>query len=489
MKRIASILVCLVLLWPAAVSGEEMTATITAYNAVAMSGTVPQDLWATFLNENHSKGQVTEGKTAVLTLGAWPECTLTRVTVNLHSNQNGGAGILTVSVNDNVCMTQSGSLADWVGQYSTETVVLTVEGNWPILYNQTLKFSLTGTENSLYIESVTFQYRTAAPEPYCVRLTYPTDTRLEVSELCEEGVGTGVVLPGCDTLSDGEEYWVFKGWSTTQVVTTTSEPALMAAGTAYYPRHDERLWAVYSDGNIHLRTPQSTERSDHEVIIVERTDTLQNHPEIFMPDYVMVGAVQSDGVDAYELEVDTTDDGTAWLRADYIPYEYRYQIQWNAAGDSARIYHPASNTYIGWTNTKLANNNRYWQVAEGKRHSFYFYHDMQANGSARIIWRDGMYDDYLDEYLNFFTARLIKVVPEYEALICFDVSELPYTPAVIHWCSNPFGVVKVQAVTEEMKQSGAAKSWRNGQIVIIRDGEVYTLTGERIDRKTDFFVK
>lgn len=481
MRKVVAILLGLVLLWLPTLCAEEMTATITAYNAVEMSGDVPQDLWATFLNENHSKGQVTEGKTAVLTIGTWPNCTITGVTVYLHSNKNGGAGILTVSVDNIVCVTQSGSLADWVGQYSTETVAYTQEGSWPILYNQTLKLSLKGTENSLYIEAVTIRYRLAAPEPYCVRLIYPTDTKLEARELCEDGIGSGIVLPACDMLTDGQENWSFKGWSTSEVMNTTSEPALMAAGTIYYPRHDDRLWAVYSDGNVHQRTPQCTTRTDHEVIIVERTDSLPDHPEIRMPDYVMVGAVQTDEVLAYELEVDTTADGTAWLHADYIPYEYRYQFLWNEAGDSVRIYHPASKSYIGWSSTKLSSNNRPWQVVEGKRHSYYFYHDMQADGSARTLWRDGMYDEYLDEYLDFFTSRPVYVKPEYEALIYFDVSELPYGASVIHWCSNPFGVVNVQAVMGEKEDYGAAKMMYDGQIVIVRDGKMYTLTGARID--------
>ena len=89
MRKVVAILLGLVLLWLPTLYAEEMTATITAYNAVEMSGDVPQDLWATFQNENHSKGQVTEGKTAVLTIGAWPNCTITGVTVYLHSNKNG----------------------------------------------------------------------------------------------------------------------------------------------------------------------------------------------------------------------------------------------------------------------------------------------------------------------------------------------------------------------------------------------------------------
>lgn len=481
MKKTLAILLFLAFLWPLAVSGEEMTATITAYNAVEMSGNVPQDLWATFLNENHSKGQVTEGKTAVLTVGAWPACTITGVTVWLHSNQNSGAGILTLSVNDIPCVTHSGSLADWVGQYSTEPVAFTLEGNWPVLYNQTFTFSLTGTANSLYIESVTVQYRTADPEPYCVQLFYPTATKLEKDELCEAGVGAGIVLPACDTLTDGQEYWAFKGWSKTEVLSTTSEPVLLVAGTSYYPRHDDRLWAVFCNGNIHQRTPQCTTRTDREVIIVERTNSVPGHPELIVPDYVMAGSVQSDCVSALEIDIDTTDEGTAWLNANHIPYDYRYRIQWNEAGDSARILHLSTNSYIGWNGNKLENNNRYWQVAEAHRHSFYFYHDRQESGKARVLWRDGEYDEYLDEYLDFFTARLIQIVPEYEALICFDVTELPYSEAVIHWCSNPFGVVKVQDITIENANQNAAKILHEGRIVIIRDGKTYTLTGERIE--------
>ena len=106
---------------------------------------------------------------------------------------------------------------------------------------------------------------------------------------------------------------------------------------------------------------------------------------------------------------------------------------------------------------------------------------MQANGSARTLWRDGMYDEYLDEYLDCFTSRPVYVKPEYEALIYFDVSELPYGASVIHWCSNPFGVVNVQAVMGEKEDYGAAKMMYDGQIVIVRDGKMYTLTGARID--------
>lgn len=471
MKKAWPFLILALWLCTQKVCSEEMTATITAYNAVEMSGEVPDELWATFENENHSKGQVTAGKTATLSIGGWPACTVKGVTVYLHSNQSSGAGTLTLKVDEVTCTTISGTMADWVGAYSTETVPLELQGLWNITYNQTITLQLTGTENSIYIESVKVNYQTAPEEPYCVTLIYPEATRLVTTEICEEGIGTGVELPREDDLSDSTESWFFAGWSPAEIPLTNFEPVLYEAGTSYYPRHDERLWAVYRDGNMQWETPQCTERTEREVVIVQRNP--------YEYDQMMAGFVQQNQVASMESAIDTTEDGTAYLIASYIPYEYRYQLQWKGE-DSARIVHLASQSYIGWNGTKLADNGNWWEVGEAGRHSFYFYHDKNASETARTLWATTVYDADIEDYVDVFSAVQLSLPTITEGLLLFDVTDLPYTTPTIRWSSNPFGVSNVPEVLDEKAVSVAVKCLREGRIVIVRGKAVFSLTGEKV---------
>ena len=467
------------LLLPIRVCGEVMTATVTSYNAVEMSGDVPGEVWAAFDNENHSKGQVTEGKTATLTMGGWPNCTVSKVVIYLHSNKSGGAGTITLLVDEKIRFSVSGSMKDWVGAYSTETVPFALEGNWEILYNQTVRLMLTGTQNSIYIESIEVHYQIAPARPYCLTLNYSSRTRLETLEQCEDSIGAGIVLPAVEDLTDSTEQWVFAGWYPDEVFTSV-EPQIYKAGTLFYPRHDDQLWAVYCNGNEQGAIPQCTERTDNEVVIVQRNDDL---PDVHVPNYMMAGAVEENGVPAIEPIIDTTEDGTAYLTADYIPYSYRYIIQWRhheEGIDSARIYHPFSQTYVGWSGTKLEANEKWWQVGYAGRSSFYFYHDENAQSQAYVLWESSVYDHYTETVAQLFTVLRIRTNTIQEGLLLFDVSELPTTSPVLYWSSNPYGLVGLQSVMPENGGARVTKCIRDGQIVIIRDDKTYTLTGLQI---------
>lgn len=466
-------------LLPLTVSGETMTATVTSYNAVEMSGDIPAELWYTFNNENHSKGQVTTGKTATLTIGGWPNCRVTGLTVYLHSNTSGGAGTFTLLVDDQIRASVSGSMLDLVGAYSTETVPFEIQGDWHIYYDQTVCLMLTGTENSLYIESVQIDYQIAPDEPYCLTLNYSTETRFEALERCEEGIATGIVLPEVDNLTDSTAEWVFAGWSPVKVF-TSAKPELYPAGTTVYPRHDDQLWAVYCTGVAQSAIPQCTERTPKEVVIVKRNDDMA---DLHLPHYMMTGPVVDDVVRTDEPIIDTTDDGTAYLLADYMPYSYRYRIEWrhhDDGTDSARIYHPATGTYIGWSGAKLEANENWWQVGYAGRSSVYFYHDVNASSQARMLWESQQYDHYSETYTHVFTTLFVKLTTVLEGLLLFDVSELPTASPTIYWSSNPFGIVGLTEMMRENASGRAVKRLCNGQIVIVRDDAMYTLTGLRI---------
>lgn len=470
------LLVCLIAvsLCPALLRAESLTATITAYNAASLSGDVPDGLTVSFLNENHSKGQITAGKSATLTLGTWPNCTIRQASLALHSNQSSGAGTLTFYVDNTLCYTASGTLADWVGQYSTETVSLTVNGSWNVFYGQTLSLTISGTENSLYLESLTIDYTIAAPEPYCLTLTYPNEQKLVQMELCEEAVSSGVILPKVEDLSSDSLTWTFVGWSKADIASITSEPTLYPAGTTYYPSFNEQLWAVFCDDQAQEEIPQCTARTDQEVVIVMRSDEGST---------MLAGAVESGYVPAQTAIVDTTEESLAYLITDHMPFNYRYRIEWQGT-DSARIRHIASNSYVGWNGNKLEENSRWWLVKEGYRNSYYFYHSPTDNNYAQFLWYYLYWDDDIEDYYEVFADLTAKLNKLHEGFLLFDVTDLPYTPPVEHWSSNPFGVVHLESVTIPKASQSVAKYIYRNQIVIIRDSKIYTITGQPLGDKS-----
>lgn len=472
-KVLFSLFLIAVLFSPSLLPAETLTATITAYNAASLSGDVPEGLTVSFLNENHSKGQITAGKSATLTLGTWPNCTIRQASLALRSNQSSGAGTLSFYVDNTLCYTASGTMVDWVGQYSTETVPLTVNGAWTVVYGQTLSLTISGTENSLYLESLTIDYTLAAPEPYCLTLTYPNSQALVETELCEQSVASGVVLPELEDLSSDSVIWTFVGWSKSDIASVTSEPTLYEAGITYYPSFHEQLWAVYSDNPVPTEIPQSTERTDAEVAIILRVNSMSST--------MLSGAVNSGYVLPKDALVDTTDEA-AFLIADYIPLNDRYRIEWQGT-DSARIRHIATNSYIGWSGNTLEQNTRWWLVSEGQRNSYYFYHSPNDNDEAKFLWYYMTWDSDEQDYILSFTVFTAKMSKMHEGLLLFDVTELPYTPPVEHWSSNPFGVSGLESTeTNSVTDSCAKIRWKD-QIVIIRGEMVYTLTGQPLGHK------
>ena len=464
------------------VSAETLTATVSSYNSTTLSGDVPEMMTATFLNENHSKGQIVAGKSATLTLGPWPNCTITGVSLLMHSNRSSGAGVITVMIDGQLIYTLSGTMQDWVGTYATEDVSLSLPLTYMVNYGQTFSMTVTGTENSLYLSSLSITYLPSAPQPYCVDLVYPTATVLRDTTLCELAVASGVVLPSRADLTDGTDTWAFAGWSATDIALVDNRPAIFLAGTTYYPTHDGRLYAVYTDASQPEPIAQKTDfaLSDScELAIGMKKDSAYDMC------LLMAGKVSNGVVPMAYVELDTLDDGTARIYTDYMPAECRYRLKW-VSPDTARIIHIESGTYVGYSsNNKLSNTSHPWLVGRAERNSLYFYHDLKANNYARFLWFGLYYDSNTDDYYDVFTDVSGDITTMHEGLLLFDVTDLPLAESDTHWSSNPFGVVQLESIPDFLTDPSSASATKlllpDGRIIIRQGNEYYTIVGQPID--------
>ena len=218
-----------------------MTFTIQSKNSVSMDGLWPYDITVDYLNTG-TKGNVSAGNKATLTLGGLENIRLEAVTLYLSSNQNSGAGVITMTADGALLYTKSGSYADWFGAFSAEYQPIGWSGTKD-LNNGTLVIELTGTENSLHVEKFEVRYQQAPERPFEVTLVM--DGKLQT--LVETETGRGVVLPSCPDI-DG---WFFAGWSMIAVAEQVlTEPYLFSAGETIYPKKDMSLWAVWADAEL-----------------------------------------------------------------------------------------------------------------------------------------------------------------------------------------------------------------------------------------------
>lgn len=339
-----------------------MTWTVASKSSVSSSGDIPVGVYASYAC-TYQKGDVRAGDTAQLILNGTSRIAVQQITLYLQSNKSAGAGTITVLADGQRVVQKSGSLKDWTGAFDNQTyhAVSVWSGNkratqWTI--------SLVGTENSLHIEKYVVTYQ--LPPAYSVTLMNGAET---YTTLTESAGLAGVVLPA---LEDTEE-WNFIGWTPIECWNIDFRPECYAAGTPVYPTENSTLWALWQH-QLAVDTTAVTDLQSGDYIYVNPDGTKQ----------AMIGPVSGDkiGSEVYD----------AW------DIEQVYQIRFSTNGDSAIIYHPESDSYIGYSGTALENRASTWLVFhEGNRTSFYF----KKNDRNYLLWPVLM--DSENDY-NYFTG-------------------------------------------------------------------------------------
>lgn len=139
------------------------TYTVATTSTVNNTGTVPSGSSASYSQTFSTKGQITNGKNAVLTLSGYTGKVITGIKLNMKSNGSSGAGSLSVTAGSTSLASTSGTFNTWYDNDSYGTsyrdinVTLT-NSSHIIANNETITITITGSTNSLYINSYTITY-------------------------------------------------------------------------------------------------------------------------------------------------------------------------------------------------------------------------------------------------------------------------------------------------------------------------------------------
>ena len=139
------------------------TYTVSSTSAVTSSGTVPSGSSASYSQTYSTKGQITSGKNAILTLSGYDGKVITGITLNMKSNGSSGGGSFTAVAGSINLANTSGGFNSWYDNDSYGTSYRDVHVS---LINDThitgtgenITLTITGSTNSLYINSYTITY-------------------------------------------------------------------------------------------------------------------------------------------------------------------------------------------------------------------------------------------------------------------------------------------------------------------------------------------
>ena len=153
----------------AAVSGTA-TYTVASTSSVNSSGTKPTGSTATFVNTYTNKNQISNKKSATLTLSGYDGLYVTGITMSMKSNQSNGSGSCTITVGSTTIATTNGGKAfneffDSTSFSTTyKTVTPTLTNDYPVVgKNEDIVITITNTNKSLYIESYSISWSDTQP--------------------------------------------------------------------------------------------------------------------------------------------------------------------------------------------------------------------------------------------------------------------------------------------------------------------------------------
>lgn len=147
-----------------------MLYTVNTINSVITSGTAPSGSSVAYSQTFATKGQITSGNNAKLTLSGYSGYKISNIVLNMKSNTSAGAGTLSVVAGSTNISSISPSVnfddVSWYGAYSTSYVNIT---KTPTAYNistgENVTITITASINSLYINSYSITYVPITPTP------------------------------------------------------------------------------------------------------------------------------------------------------------------------------------------------------------------------------------------------------------------------------------------------------------------------------------
>lgn len=428
---------------------KQITVSVEAYNRAVAEGDDSEILTISYIQKQKTayKCRLSEGDSAILRIEGLPESVIHNVTLSMRSNKTSGAGSMQLRIGgQTVWQIADASFASdhWHGSFSDTYVPVSHSLNHP---SGTLELVIVSSQNSLYFNSLTIDYILSAPSPHTVTLDCGTGA---MYWLTETAAGAGVLLPSPDPVNDD---WRPIGWTETSISQQTECPLFYASGDYCFPARDMRLYALYrSDNGLQTLAPDTSFSSGEYAIVSGEPFNV-----------VATGAVSGRAVpvDACELH-----DG--YLLADHAAPYCRYQLSFD--GDSVLIYHEASSSWLGHSDSGLNKmRSRWaWQPAVDGTICFSF-----GNGSSTMCLLPK------DESLTLY--RLADNDPAiYPHLLLFPIDSLPTEPQTVVYTSHPLCGVGLPNLPADscFDAPHAEKRFIDGRIILfLPDGRCYDLMG------------
>lgn len=458
------LIVCVWLLATTLADAAEVVATVTAYNKAELTGAITSTMSVSFANTNHSKGQITSGNEAVLTLLNLPPCTISGIKLSMKSNAGSGAGEVHIYLaNQEIASIPNDNFCDWPGVsgYSTEFVPVSFSGDWNSSSTCDLRVHIKASVNTLTLDKVTVSYLPVAPEPQVVTLSWlDEEGKRQTTEIKEKSAQSGIVLPQSEVLMPGED-WTFAGWAK-QLITQiyTSEPEMWTAGQYFYPQMNTTLYAVYKQAPILSDVPQTTSFHTGEYAIASKGVYYY---------CLMTGEVTGQYMASSPTNIKQDNDGLYYITDGYVSPYQRYHIEFEE--DSLIIKYAMSGAYIGHNATKLSDKKAKWTWGEYKNHSLElsFGREEKSSGeTGRVLWLNA---DGIFEVINLLLGQ------DFEYLLLFDVSDVPTSAGNVRWTGSPFGEDAIETVSQP---HSPRKVLRNGILYIEYNNAEYDVLGHKI---------
>lgn len=446
-----------------------ITATVESKALATVTGDETGQVEAIFTTTSNYKDRITADNTAQLYLLHLPAGNIDYIAVYVHSNKTGGAGSLSLKLND----VTIGSVADkkfseWPGQtgFVAEYVPIYFSGDWEIDDDATLALQISASANSLYFSKIEVSMSEAEARPYTVTLNWNTEDGDLQTTVTEKSIGAGVALPDCALKSfvlDGED-WAFAGWTNDRIVAKMkSAPTMVKAGQVFYPVRNTNLYAVYrQDGEEVIIMQDTLYRSGVYAIVMQGGEN----------EYWMAkGGVESKMIAAESCEVEMQKDKRYRLMADNVPLASRYRVEF--FDETLTITNIGSAAQIGHNTTSLDANNQAWSWTPRLNHSTAIYFaPVEKDGKIEAKMLLPMFVELGKDWS--FQVRTIELLVDFEYVLLFDVTDIPTSGSPTIWTTHPFGWNGLNQITTETKPN---KILRNGILLIEKDGIFYDVQG------------
>ena len=399
-----------------------MTWTVESKNAVKLTDTseVPYDIEVVYSN-TYNKGQVRAGDMATLSLSHLDGITIEEVALSMRSNNGSGAGTIDVTADTHEL---AHTTVTW--QQVSEDVVVFSGAQADV---QTLTISLSGSQNSLYVDAFRITWSSAAART--VTLMHGSTA---LTTMTEVNGGEGIQLPSMED----EDTWRFVGWSETEFWTIYEKPEYYQAGSRYYPSGDCILWATYQYSEMMGEKPFVTELVSGSYMYVNR------HTEMALSGVPVDGKMTSAGENIY-------DD------------KQHYQIKF-VGTDTAYIMHIPTGQPIGYNGTAMATELSPWLVYHEEDQTLFY---TIVDGKPYVLWLN-----ILDSYGNIYTG-LLQTSPGPSPMGLKDT----YMPTEIYaFTCHPEAKVGIELTSEGMNELMCERKIVFGIYEIyIRNGKKYLI--------------